>query len=58
MHYLGKTNVLPSMVLLLLEEVGKKYLLYALDGVDVSLSFKLEFSCSNNEAKDEALFIR
>lgn len=30
-------------------------ILYAYDGTDVSLSFKLEFTCSNNEPKWESL---
>lgn len=31
--------------------------LYAPDGTDVSISFKLKFPCANNEAEYEALFI-
>lgn len=33
-------------------------MLYARDGTDVSLSFKFEFPCSNNETEYEALLIR
>lgn len=31
--------------------------LYASDGIDVSMSFKLEFLCSNNEAEYDVLII-
>lgn len=31
--------------------------LYALDGIDVSLSFKVKFPYSNNEVEYKALFI-
>lgn len=34
---------------------GARVMLYALDGTDMSLSFKLELPCSNNKADYEAL---
>lgn len=38
-------------------EGGTKVVLYAPDGTNVSLSFNLEFLCSNTKAEYEALII-
>lgn len=46
--------MLPSMALLVIRDVGKS-VLYDPYGSNVSLSFKLEFACSNNEIKHEEL---
>lgn len=46
-------GALPSTVLLLIEEVGRNSIVCS--GIDVSLSFKLEFPYYNKETEYEAL---
>lgn len=52
----AENAVLPSMVHPHINVVGQG-VLYVPDGMNVSFPFKLDFLCSNNEAKYEARFL-